>query len=68
MEKVAIFGAGALAKQIVAYNQRYELFDIIALIDDNVNSFDFDPRIPVYDYNGFVNIYPAGYQCGMGGG
>lgn len=63
MEKVAIYGAGALAKQIVAYNKRYNMFDIVALIDDNTDTFEFDPRIPVFDYKQFENVYPAENQA-----
>lgn len=71
MEKVAIYGAGALAKQIVAYNKRYNMFDIVAMIDDNVQSFDYAPEIPVLTFDKFKNMYPAknqGDMTCMGGG
>lgn len=35
MDRIVIYGAGALAKQIINYNLRYKMFEVVALIDDN---------------------------------
>ncbi len=68
MEKVVIYGAGALAIQIVAYNRRYKMFDIVGLVDDNAKAFDYAPEIPLYSFEDFMRTYPAGNQCVVGGG
>lgn len=53
MEQVVIYGAGALAGQIVKYNWRYSLYDIVALIDDNPYVGSEKWGIPVWNYQQF---------------
>ena len=57
MERIAIYGAGALAHQMVKYNERYKMFDIVALIDDNLECGQ-KWNIPVIGYNSFCQNFP----------
>ncbi len=52
MERIAIYGAGALARQMIKYNERYHLYEIVALIDDNMEN-KTQWGIPVLRYDLF---------------
>lgn len=60
MKQLAIYGAGALAKRIIAYNSRYHLYDIVVLIDDDDSlvSFEYAPYLKVLSYDSFKASYP----------
>ena len=60
IRKLAIFGAGALAKQLINYNIRYQLWDIVALIDDSVNCESSFMGIDIISFEDFYNRYEAG--------
>ena len=60
MRKLAIYGAGALARQLVYYNIRYQLWDIVALIDDSANCESSFMGIDVFSFEDFNNRYGSG--------
>lgn len=55
-QSIAIYGAGALAKQIINYNQRYNLFEVVALIDDNASDDQSFMGYRVLPFERFKNI------------
>lgn len=57
MEQIVIYGAGALASQIVKYNWRYLMYEIVALIDDNPGVGKEKWGIPVWGYQQFKEQY-----------
>lgn len=67
-QSVAIYGAGALAKQIINYNQRYDMFDLVALIDDNACDGQTFMGYNVFSFDKFLGVYGDVYGGGGGGG
>lgn len=55
MNKIAIYGLGALAREIILYNIRYHLFDLVAFIDDNEAKTGSYEGIPVLSFKDFIN-------------
>ena len=50
MQKLFVYGTGALARQLCLYNERYPLYDIIAYVDDNIIKNKFMDR-PVISFD-----------------
>ncbi len=48
-----LYGVGSLAEQIYQYNVRYQLYDIVAFIDDSVGGERQYHSLPVLTYNEF---------------
>lgn len=56
MEKIALYGNGALTKRIVFYNNHYKIFKIIAIIDDDSSDIQ-SPEIPIMNFAEFKEKY-----------
>lgn len=56
IQRVAIYGAGALAKQIINYNQRYNMFEVVVLIDDNASEGHVFMGYDVLPFERFRNV------------
>ena len=56
-QKVIFYGAGAICQMLLSYNKRYDLFDIIAIIDDCSKNEDLIHGIPKMDFETFCKIY-----------
>ena len=57
MNKTAIYGLGALARELELYNIRYHLFDLVAFIDDNESKTGSYEGIPVLSFDDFINEF-----------
>lgn len=57
MEKIAIYGTGALARELLLYNNRYHLFELDVFIDDNQTSTGFYNNKPVLSFSDFIKKY-----------
>ena len=64
MDRIAIYGAGALAKQIINYNLRYNMFEVVALIDDNAQENQTFMGYDVLPFDRFSIEWP---MVAMGG-
>ena len=62
MNKIAIYGVGALASKLLLYNIRYQLFEVAAFIDDNETKAGFYNEIPVLSYKDFINRFAGQEQ------
>lgn len=58
MDRLVIYGTGALARSLVLYNNRYKLYDIMGFIDDAINRESTFMGLPVWSYNDYVKITP----------
>ena len=59
-QSIAIYGAGALAKQIINYNQRYNMFEVVALIDDKAGEGQVFMGYDVLPFERFRNVVGGG--------
>lgn len=59
-QRIAIYGAGALAKQIINYNQRYNMFEVVALIDDYAIKGQSFMGYDVLPFDSFKNAVGGG--------
>lgn len=50
IQKLIVYGTGALARLIYYYNERYHLYEVIAFVDDNPNRENLFMGKPVYSY------------------
>lgn len=58
MEKIALYGNGALTTKLLYYNKRYCLYDIIAIIDDSETASSHN-EVPVMSFIDFKKAYPV---------
>lgn len=56
--QIALYGTGAICQMLRLYNARYDLFDIVALIDDNSDSEEHESELPKMTFKSFCEIYP----------